>query len=150
MARSLDVVFSPYVNADLPARFADAPPAVVREALTCVDSASIHSRPNMQPPAAWLLDRAEQYGGLLGGGFAVDPWNAVRVDALCVGRERAAALAIDVRDSFPALDEWPSAFELALAEGWTDWTSTRSSWEGPCSALLGDLPDLPVFGLWWD
>ena len=61
---------------------------------------------------------ARRYQGLLGG-LCGD--YSVRVDALCVPAERAAEMAADVAQQWPARGEWLAALDLALAEGWTAW-----------------------------
>lgn len=155
MTVQLEQLLAPHVDLRLPAldgqgRFVDASAETVRSALAVLDTSLATSRPNLQPPAAWLVECAEELGGLLGGSYMTSPWESLRVDAICVPRTTAAELARRVDAEWPAIDGWPPALELALAEGWTSWVAQASVWEGPGAALLGDLPDLPVFGLWWD
>ena len=155
MTVPLEDLLSPHLDRRLAAlagtgRFVDTPPDLVREVLALLDPEWSRMRANFQPPAAWLVDQADRYGGLLGGSYSTDPFVGFRVDAICVPRASAQALATDVLDTWPPQNEWGAAIDLALAEGWTAWDAVQSAWEGPGRALLDDLPDLPVFGLWWD
>lgn len=154
-AADLDHVLAPYLYTGLPViegsgRFIDTPPAVVREALSLLDPDVAQGRPNGQPPAHWLMELADRLGGLLGGSFSTAPWVGLRVDAIQVPRPMVGQLAQSVLDAWPAYDDWPAAIDLADAEGWPAWDAERSEWEGLGRDLLGDLPELAVFGLWWD
>lgn len=155
MTVSLEDLLAPHVDRQLPAlagsgRFVDTPADLVREALALLDPDWSRMRPNVQPPAEWLVEQTDRHGGLLGGSYSTDPHVFFRVDAICVPRASAQVFATDVLNAWPPLDDWPAALDLALAEGWTAWDAVQSVWEGPGRSLLDDLPDLPVFGLWWD
>lgn len=154
-AERLVRLLAPHAFTDLPTvegtgRFIDTPPAVVREALTLVDERWADIRPNGQPPARWLVELAERREGLLGGTWSTQPWSGLRVDAIQVPRTVAADLARAVVDAWAPYDDWPAAIDLADAEGWPSWDAVRSEWQGPGRALMGELPELEVFGLWWD
>lgn len=151
----LAALLEPFVDQELSVagvygRFVDTPPAVAREALALVDAAVSELRANGQPPASWLVAQAERRQGLLSGSFSTTPITTLRIDALCVPKEQASALATALVDDWAADGDWPAAIDLALAEGWESWDARASAWEGEGRALLGGLPDLPVFGLWWD
>lgn len=134
-------------------RFHDAPPDVVRRALTVVDPFISVGRPNGQPPAEWLVAIAERLGGLLAGqvGDDEDLPARLRVDAVCVPAERAAELALAVDADWPDPDLGEVALDLALAEGWERWDAEQPVWTGGGRDLLAGVPvDVRVVGLWWD
>jgi hypothetical protein len=132
-------------------RFHDAPPATVRTALRVVGPQVAQSRPNGQPPAAWLVDIAERLEGLLAGLVGTDPPpERLRVDAVCVPAHRAAELARAVAHDWPEPVLHAPALEHALAEAWERWDATEAVWSGSGSDLLEKPPPAPVVGLWWD
>jgi hypothetical protein len=134
---------------DLGWRFTDVPPDVVERALDLVDDWMATYRPNAQPPARWLVARARDHHGLLAG-RVVPGRERLRVDGIQVPRSAAGHLARQVAEHWPADGDWPSALDLAVAETWPWWNAERSTWEGPGTALLDDLPPGEVVGLWWD
>ncbi len=133
-------------------RFHDAPPAVVRDALSRVDPSWRDSRPNGQPPGGWLVDLAERLGGLLAGQVGDNDWlpERLRVDAVCVPGERSAELARAVDEQWPQPFMEALALDLALAEAWDHWDAETPVWSGPGRDLLTGEPRAAVVGLWWD
>lgn len=134
-------------------RFHDAPPDVVRRALTVVDPFMTMGRPNGQPPADWLVAIAERLGGLLAGqvGDDEDLPERLRVDAVCVPVERSAELARAVDADWPDPDLGELALDLALAEGWERWDAEQPVWTGGGRELLAGVPAaVRAVGLWWD
>lgn len=123
-------------------RFHDAPPDAVRRALAAVDPSITASRPNGQPPAAWLVHVAERLGGLLAGqvGDEADLPERLRVDAVGVPAEHAAELARAVDADWPDPGSGEVALDLALAEGWERWDSERPAWIGGGRDLLAGAP----------
>ncbi|MGF1645387.1 MAG: hypothetical protein ACFCVF_00455 [Kineosporiaceae bacterium] len=134
---------------DLGWRFTDVPPGVMTQALDLVDEWMSTYRPNAQPPARWLVARADEHRGLLAG-LVVPGRERLRVDGVQVPRAAARRLAVQVAECWPAADGWPPALELALAEVWPSWDAERSTWEEMGTKLLDELPPGEVVGLWWD
>jgi hypothetical protein len=132
--------------------WADVGPDTVRQVLAEVDERIGTGRPNEQPPAAWLVEQAERFGGVLSGYVTpVQRW--LRVDAICVPVQYARDLALLTDDNWPMASPnmtHRSALDLAVAEAWESWRSTVSIWEDNGRALLHFLPPGEVCGLWWD
>lgn len=152
----LRTLFGPYVTpgVDVPNyfRFHDAPPAVVREALTAVDPSWRTGRPNGQPPAEWLVDMASRFGGTLSGYVATDEGqpDRLRVDAVCVPGEHGSDLARSVARDWSEPEFGEEVLALALAEGWHTWDAQEASWAGNGRDLIDASPPAAIVGLWWD
>jgi hypothetical protein len=132
-------------------RFHDAPPATVREAFAVVGADVARSRPNGQPPAAWLVDLAERLGGLLAGQLGTEPLpERLRVDAVCVPADRASELVRAIDRDWPEPVLGAPALDLALAEAWERWDADEPVWVGSGRELLEKPPQAAVVGLWWD
>ena len=151
--RELTELLLPHVDAAVPAqwgpsgaatyfRFSDAPAAVVRRALAQVPSAAA-SRPNDQPPAVWLVEIAESYGGRLCGSVNAS-FGALRVDAVCVPATATAAVVEQLSQAYPGQDE------AAVAEAWSAWDSTEPLWTGTGREAQTSLGQATVVSLWWD
>lgn len=133
-------------------RFHDAPPSVARDVLARMDGPFSMMRPNGQPPAAWLVDAAQRWGGTVAGMLATGDGfgDRLRIDAVCVPGLHGHALARAVAADWPDRDHGASALELALAEEWQAWDAATPTWSGPATDLLRGREPAPVVGLWWD
>ena len=149
----LTALLLPYADAAVPARrdalgvveefrFADAPPAVVRQALVEVPSVA-DSRPNSQPNAAWLASAAGRFDGRLCGAVNAT-YGGLRVDAICVPAEAAGPLARLLAEAFPGQDE------MAVAEAWSGWSATDPLWTGTGRELPTSPDGARVVSVWWD
>ena len=115
--------------------FTAAPPAAVREALALVLKET-GERPNDQPPADWLVDRAELCGGVLAGYTApADPDGPrMRVDAIIVPASQAQGLADEIASLWP-IDWGGTALDLAVVEGLATMAADRVLWAAPGPAF---------------
>lgn len=152
----IPTLLGPYVTPGIEVpnffRFHDAPPSIVRDALTLVDSSWRTSRPNGQPPAEWLVKMASRFGGTLSGNVATgdDLPDRLRVDAVCVPGEHGSELARSVARDWPEPEFGEDVLALALAEGWRTWDAQEASWVGNGRDLIDACAPAPVIGLWWD
>ncbi|SEQ74688.1 hypothetical protein [Microlunatus flavus] len=153
VGRRLTELLLPHADAAVPAqqgptgatryfRFSDAPPAVLRAALSEVPSAA-EKRPNDQPPAAWLVDIGKKYGGRLCGSVNAS-YSALRVDAICIPAPAAAAVVEQLSQA------WPGQAEAAVAEAWSGWDSTEPQWTGTGLEARNGVDQATVISLWWD
>lgn len=135
--------------------FRDAPAVVAAGALELVEPALATSRPNGQPPAEWLVDRALQMSGTVIG-FAAPERDGgdLRIDGIKVAWSYRQDLVRQVADTWPdEHDEdglWPGALDLSVGEVYPAWHTLQLTWKGPGADLAGDVPEGPVVGLWWD
>ena len=140
--------------------FTDAPPAVVKEALTLAPVPRGAERPNDQPPEAWLVEQAAGRSGMLAGFVApAGPASPrMRVDAITVPCSQAPGLAGEIAALWP-LDDGGTALDLAVVEGFASINASRRVWgmPGPQFAAwrAGDADDADWLGaaycsFWWD
>lgn len=135
--------------------FRDAPADVATSALELVEPVLATSRPNGQPPAEWLADRARRMGGTVVGFAAPERDDGyLRIDGIKVPWSYRRDLVRLVADTWPDEDDedgsWPGALDLAVGEVYPAWHTLHLVWKGPGADLAGDVPEGPVVGLWWD
>jgi len=119
---ALAVLLAPYADPDLQlvGRFVDVPPAVAQQALQLLLPEQRTARLNLvHPPMTWLVQLAEQMGGVLTGALPAGKAFVVFDGVQLAGAgEAARELAERVAAAWPATDSLPSALAVAVAEAW--------------------------------
>jgi len=137
--------------------FADAPPEVVREALTLVIDWEPGQRANDQPPEEWLVAQAELRGGVLAGFAAPKGPDSprMRVDAVVVPCSQAEDLAAEIARLWP-VEGYGTALDLAEVEGLKRSNASRREWNAPGGEFLAwragtqDWLGAEFCSFWWD
>ena len=137
--------------------FTEAPPGVIREALTLVIDKVPGERPNDQPPEEWLVTQAERHGGVLAG-FVAPKGPAsprMRVDAIIVPYVQAEELAGEIARQSP-VESYGTALDFAVVEGLATMDADRHAWGMSGSEFLSwragsdDWLDAAFCSFWWD
>jgi hypothetical protein len=154
-AGALAVLLAPYADPDLQlvGRFVGVPPSVAEQALQLLLPEQRTDRLNLvHPPMTWLVQLADQMGGVLTGALPAGKAFVVFDGVQLAGAEESAReLAERVAAAWPATDSLPGALAVAVAEAWPSWTATHPTWTGTGTDLLTAQlpPDTAVVGLWW-